>query len=371
MAAVRCSAPQMSRCMAVQDDCLEMCAAPGDRCDEDDDDCGPTGGSGGGGGGAAKTAGATVKYWSPDTPYLRAIAAAGADTAAQYAVYLQQRGDYAKTPAFYMDVGSYFLNPANINAERRAIGIRVLSNIAELGLDNSRILRVLGYKLHEAKEYELASEVFCKVALFRPTEPQSYRDLGLTLLERGWLQAALEQLWQAVTMEVDGAFSEIEVEALWEMRDCLYRASQRNVQLRLPATLQRYGEDLVAGHMPLALRVTMGWDQDNVDLDLHVIEPNGEEAYYGHKLTLTGGLMSRDFTQGYGPESYIVKRAARGTYRFKTNYFASHMPQLTGPTVAILTITTNFLRPEQRTVTTLIRLNEAKDNGEIGSVTIE
>ncbi len=41
-----------------------------------------------------------------------------------------------------------------------------------LGLDNSRVLRVLGYKLHEAKEYELASETFCRVALWRPTEPQ-------------------------------------------------------------------------------------------------------------------------------------------------------------------------------------------------------
>lgn len=67
----------------------------------------------------------------------------------------------------------------------------------------------------------------------------------------------------------------------------------------------------------------------------------------------------------------MLKKAVPGTYRFRTNYFASHQPQLTGPTVAILSITTNFLRPEQRTSVTLVRLNNTKDNGEIGSVVIE
>ena len=112
--------------------------------------------------------------------------------------------------------------------------------------------------------------------------------------------------------------------------------------------LKSHENDFLSGDMPLDLRVTMGWDQDSVDLDLHVIEPTGEEAFYGHKETEIGGLMSRDFTQGYGPESYVLKKGWKGLYRFKTNYFASHQPQLTGPTVAILTITTNFCRPRAK-----------------------
>ena len=332
------------------------------------------GGAGGGeiGGGAQqqRSANAVVKYWSPDTPYLAAIKA-GATTAEQYQFYLAQRPEYSSIPAFYFDVAGFFLNPEIISQERRLIGIRILSNIAELALDNSRVLRVMGYKLFEAKEWELASEVFCRVGLWRPDEPQSYRDLGLTLIERGWYQNALELLWRTVTMEVPSSFAEIEVEALWEIRDCLARARRGNFVIDLPPLLKEHESVFLAGDMPLDLRVTMGWDQDNVDLDLHVIEPSGEEAYYGHQRTVAGGLMSRDFRQGYGPESYVVKKAMRGLYRFKTNHFASHMPSLTGPTVAILTITTNFLRPSQSTVCTLIRLNEPKDNGEIGSVTID
>jgi hypothetical protein len=323
-----------------------------------------------GGSSPSCNANATVKYWCPDTPYLKQIRC-GASDMEQYRIYLSVRPEYVSTPAFYFDVAAFFLNPAALNPLRHMLGTRILSTIAELALNNSRILRVLGYKLFEAKAYTFASEVFCQVAVMRPTEPQSYRDLALTLLECRAYQAALDLLWRTVTMDVPAAFAEIEVEALWEVRDCLKRAARAGVAVALPATLEARRDVFLAGDMPLDLRVTMMWDQDNVDLDLHVIEPSGEEAYFGHKETRAGGLMSRDFRQGYGPESYVIKRAAKGLYRFKTNYFASHMPQLTGPTVAILTLTTNFLRDDQTSVTTLIRLNESKDNGEIGSISIQ
>ena len=36
-------------------------------------------------------------------------------------------------------------------------------------------------------------------------------------------------------------------------------------------------------------------DTDSTDMDLHVIEPNGEECSYSHKLTNQGGMISRFF----------------------------------------------------------------------------
>ena len=46
-----------------------------------------------------------------------------------------------------------------------------------------------------------------------------------------------------------------------------------------------------------------GRDTDHTDIDLHVMEPTGEEVFYGHnRSSTTGAAVSRDFTQGYGPE---------------------------------------------------------------------
>jgi hypothetical protein len=51
--------------------------------------------------------------------------------------------------------------------------------------------------------------------------------------------------------------------------------------------------------------IWLGWDTDKTDIDLHVMEPTGEEVSYSHKRSAsTGAAVSRDFTQGYGPEVY-------------------------------------------------------------------
>ncbi len=69
--------------------------------------------------------------------------------------------------------------------------------------------------------------------------------------------------------------------------------------------------------------VTITWNTDNTDVDLHVTEPSGEECYYGYRSTKTGGELTRDVTQGYGPEMYVNAKAPHGKYKVRAHYFAS------------------------------------------------
>jgi uncharacterized protein YfaP (DUF2135 family) len=39
--------------------------------------------------------------------------------------------------------------------------------------------------------------------------------------------------------------------------------------------------------------VSLGWDADS-DVDLHVVEPGGEEIYFGHKTSASGGTLDLD-----------------------------------------------------------------------------
>jgi Ca-activated chloride channel family protein len=57
------------------------------------------------------------------------------------------------------------------------------------------------------------------------------------------------------------------------------------------------------------IRIVLTWDADLTDMDLWVIDPRGENSYYENKLSAIGGLMSRDFTGGYGPEEYVLKKS--------------------------------------------------------------
>jgi uncharacterized protein YfaP (DUF2135 family) len=65
------------------------------------------------------------------------------------------------------------------------------------------------------------------------------------------------------------------------------------------------------------------WNTDGTDVDLHVTEPGGEDCFFGHRQTATGGNLSQDVTTGYGPEIYILPRTAAGTYQVRAQYYAA------------------------------------------------
>lgn len=105
--------------------------------------------------------------------------------------------------------------------------------------------------------------------------------------------------------------------------------------------------------IPVDLRVVMTWNQPNVDLDLHVVDPRGEDCYYGNKRTAIGGRFSKDFTSGLGPEQYLLKTFVRGEYNIKSNYFAETKFTENGPTTVNVEIYQKRLGKTNKTYKTI------------------
>jgi hypothetical protein len=116
------------------------------------------------------------------------------------------------------------------------------------------------------------------------------------------------------------------------------------------------------------LRIVMAWDADATDIDLHVAEPGGEEAYYGCNRTTRGGLVSQDITDGYGPEEYLVRRAPHGSYAVKANYYGSRQQTVVGPATVTATVYTDWGRPEEKRQTLALRLDKPRDMVTLGSI---
>jgi hypothetical protein len=72
-----------------------------------------------------------------------------------------------------------------------------------------------------------------------------------------------------------------------------------------------------------AMRITLAWETDANDVDLHVVDPTGEEVYYSNKESDSGLQLYEDITQGLGPEVVRARRTARGTYHVGVRYFAA------------------------------------------------
>ncbi len=312
--------------------------------------------------GGATQATIRIQPWSPDTPYLTRMKEA--DDA--YLAYLKARPDYVASPAFYLDCGDFLLARG-----QRAEGLRVLSNLVELGLRDAALMRMYAWRLGQAGELDTAVDVLEQVRNDRDDEPQSHRDLALMLGERWQKNRNPEDATRAMILLYDvilrtwDRFPEIELIALMELNRLIHLTRAYDIP-----TPERIDPRLVQ-LLDLDIRISMSWDADLTDVDLHVYEPTGEHAYYAHNRTQIGGVVSRDFTQGYGPEEYVLRHAYPGKYTIKAHYYGSSQQTLTGPCTVIVTVYTNYGREDENKQVLTLRLERPRDEVTVGEISIE
>lgn len=294
-----------------------------------------------------------VKQWTPERPYLNAIAKEKESN--RYNTYLALRKDYLHTPTFYYDMANFFFNEQDT-----VTGLQILTNMAEIDLENHELFKLLGYKLREAGAYEEAVTVFRKILEWRPQEPHSYRDYGLALADAGYYQQALDTLYTALQKNYsessNGMYNGIEEIIVTEINQL--------VSLHA-ATLNLLGIDPKLIHaMPTDIRVVLNWNKNDTDMDLWVTDPNRETCYYSHKETLIGGRLSNDFTRGYGPEQFMLRKAINGKYQVKVNYYGDQQFKFSGPTTILAEIYTYYADGRQERK--LITLQMEKSNRQEG-----
>jgi len=102
----------------------------------------------------------------------------------------------------------------------------------------------------------------------------------------------------------------------------------------------------IAGQPVPRLRILLAWDSDNTDLDLHVVTPSGQHAWYGEKV-VTSGALDVDVTTGYGPEIFSSPAPERGLYQIYINYYGGSGEDA-AITTARLTIITDEGLPSER-----------------------
>lgn len=293
----------------------------------------------------------TLKKWTSDAPYITRMKAASSGTI--YAIYLDEKAGYLDSSAFFLDAADMLLEK-----NQRDLALRVLSNLAEMDLENRQVLRILGYRLIQAGAPELAVPVFEKVLQLAEEEPQSFRDLGLAYAAAGQQQKAIEQLYEVVLRPWDGRFAEIELITLAELNSILATSKQKLDTGNMDARLLK--------HMPLDLRVILTWDADNSDMDLWVTDPNGEKCFYGNKLSYQGGRMSDDFTGGYGPEEFSLRKAKPGKYKIEANFFGNRQQVVAGATTLQLDLTTAFGTQKAKQQSVTLRLKDASETVFVG-----
>ena len=294
-----------------------------------------------------------IRGWNPDTPYIEKLRKAAPKLYLE--VYLKERKTYGNSPAFFLDCADFFFKH-----ERPVLGLRVLSNIAELQLENPEFLRILAYRLAGLGQTKLSVQLFEKVLKMRPEEPQSYRDLALVLEEQKKFVRAMELLNHVVMTQWD-RFDEIEVIALMELNRIIPLAREQGItKIPIDPRLVRL--------LDVDIRIVLSWDADMTDIDLWVTEPSGEKVSYEHTLTTAGGRISQDFTAGYGPEEYAIRKARLGKYLIQANFYGSNSQRLQGPVTVQADVYTNYGRKNEKRQRLTLRLGKAEDTYTVGEI---
>jgi Ca-activated chloride channel homolog len=296
-----------------------------------------------------------LKAWSPDAPYLNRLRNTRENDL--YAVYLDERETYRDSSAFFLDATAHFFE-----RKQTDLALRILSNLAEMNLENRQLLRLYAYRLSEAKQFALAIPVFERIAQLAPNEPQSWRDLGLAYADNGAPQLAVDHLWTVVARSWHGRFAGINMIALAELNAIVANAKQPLDTSRIDRRLLR--------NMPLDLRIVMAWDTDDTDIDLHVVDPNGETSSYGNRLSYQGAAMSPDATGGYGPEEFALRQAKRGVYEIKAQFYGHRQQVLSAGTTAMVRVTTAFGTPQAKDQWITLRLTRGREMARVGEVEI-
>ena len=289
--------------------------------------------------------------YNPDTPYLKVMEYA--DPAKAVETYYKLKKEYGQTPSFYVDVADYFFKKGDTEQ-----AILVVSNLAELSLEDAQLLRVLAYKLSAYKAYPEAVAINRKVVAIREEEPQSYRDLGLALAQAGEYQQAIETLYKVVENPWDQRFREVQLIVMNEINSIV------NTQKGLRTS---FIDKRLLKKEPVDIRVVLTWDTDNSDMDLWVTDPEEERCFYGHRETYLGGIISQDVTGGYGPEEFMLKKAPKGNYKIEVNYYGNRSQKQLLPVSLRITFFTHYGTPQEKKQETTVRLSNQREVIDVGS----
>jgi hypothetical protein len=273
-----------------------------------------------------------------------------------YQAYLKMRAKYISTPMFYFDVANWFYQQKD-----SVRALTILSNIADLDLENADLYKTLAYKLKQTGNYKDEIFITQKVLQWRPMDAQSYRDYALALADNGQYQAALDHLYKVLTQSYNSQIADrdqgIEEIVISEMNNLIAKHGNSLIMKGIDKRLIQ--------SLPVDVRVVLNWNKNDTDIDLWLTDPTGEKGYYGNSRTKIGGRISNDFTSGYGPEQFMIKKAITGKYKIEVNYYGDRQINISGPTTVTAEIYTRYATGKQQRKVIVLPLAAGSSGGNL------
>ncbi len=247
--------------------------------------------------------------------------------------------------------------------------LKLLSSLVEKNPSDGVLARDVAFSALEWGLDEQAYHLFQRVLKSRPYEPQTYHAIAQALDKIGNKELAIIYYEIAIHAQWDPRFGEFKKIATLDYLNMLSKLNSNS-------TFSDYSSSRIENlkkefkDIEMDLMVTISWNTDNTDIDLHIIEPTGEECFYSHPDTKIGGHMTKDVTQGYGPEMYTLKTAKKGKYTIRAKYYSSNRNRASARTKVYATIYENWGKKNEKVTKKVISLKDNKEMHDIGIISL-
>jgi hypothetical protein len=263
-------------------------------------------------------------------------------------------------------------------AERRrrqsgaADGLVALSSLIEQRPGDTVLARDVAFTAAEWGLPGAGYHLLRRVAEMRPYEPHTYRSLAETLAAMGRNDLALAYFEIGLAGEWGPRSRDFQqilgVQYVHFLREVARGA--RTVSVPEFARARIAEVEQTVGLERADVLVMIAWNTDQTDVDLHVIEPTGEECFYAHRETRMGGRLTQDVVTGYGPEMYVLPRAQSGRYRVFAHFYASHQNRASARTRVQATVVRRWGSPDEQISQRVITLANARDRHDLAEIDV-
>jgi uncharacterized protein YfaP (DUF2135 family) len=108
-------------------------------------------------------------------------------------------------------------------------------------------------------------------------------------------------------------------------RPYAFGTGSNSVEVRSPGNERRRVQFYEASNerSQARIRIILGWDDDQAEVDLHVVTPDGQHAYWANPVLSNGGGLDVDSVDGAGPEMFSMTAPMHGAYYVYVNYWGN------------------------------------------------
>ena len=266
----------------------------------------------------------------------------------------------------------------SIEAQRRVAksideGLKVLSNLIERHPGDLVIARDVAFSAMQLDRPAQAYPLLMKVAKARPFEGSVYPAIAQCLAQLEQTDMAIVFYEVALTAKFNNQGPDYQKIIAADYLHLLTQVESGEVKSSIANFAKARRKTLLKtlGFDKADMLITMMWNTDQTDVDLHVGEPGGSECSYQNKTTPIGGHITSDVTTGFGPEMYYLREAPKGKYDVRVKLFANNQSRASLRNRVHLKIYRNFGDGNAQVTHKSVQLKTASGMEHVATVGVE